>query len=576
MKILIVDDDPKGLYMLKTILKAHGYEIMTAKNGRIALESARANPPDRIISDILMPVMDGYSLCEECKKDSKLKSIPFIFYTATYTDPGDEEYALSLGAERFIVKPVEPEKFIEIMDEVVRTSKSGKSATGQPKIDETAILKGHYERMAKKLEDKMLQLSGANKKLSKSEKKYRALFETAEDAIFVADKTGRFVEVNQAACGSLGYSKEELLRLNIGEIDADSGGYESFWKLWNGQMKHVTFEMNQQRKNGTLLPVEISGTFFTSNGQQISLAIARDITKRKQREEELRKYREHLEDVVKERTRQLEKKAKELERVNIRLQEMDRLKSIFLAGMSHELRTPLNSIMGFTDIMLMGMAGEITEEQRKQLAIVKSSARHLLELISDLLDISRIESEKIELLPAEFGFNEVISEVVEIISPAINEKGLKLIIKVTEGATLFSDRRRIKQVLINLINNAVKFTDSGKITLTAGLSESSKLKVQRKSGFFQLPASDFELHRDWLVISVRDTGIGIKHEDMNKLFQPFQQVNTDSVRIHKGTGLGLYLCKKLVTLLGGDIWAKSKYGSGSEFVFAIPLRNVGI
>ncbi|MBE9572697.1 MAG: hypothetical protein IMF11_18890 [Proteobacteria bacterium] len=273
-------------------------------------------------------------------------------------------------------------------------------------------------------------------------------------------------------------------------------------------------------------------------------------------EEKLKKHCEHLEELVKERTA-----------------ELDRLKSVFLSSsMSHKLKTPLNSIIGFTGMILMGMTGEITEEQRNHLFIVKDSANHLLSLIEDILDISRIEAGKVELSPGEFRLDEVISEVVETISPAINEKGLKLIREVTEGITVFSDKRRIKQVLINLLSNAVKVTDSGKITLTAGLSESSKLKAQRKSGSFQLSASDFELHRDWLVISVRDTGIGIKSENMNKLFQPFQQIDTPPGKTHNGTGLGLHLCKKLVPLLGGDISAKSEYGSGSEFIFIIPLK----
>ncbi len=174
MKILIVDDDPNGLYMLQVMLKGSGYEVFAAENGQAALKSAGTNPPDLIISDILMPVMDGYKLCHEWKKDSELKNIPFVFYTATYTDPRDEKYALSLGAERFIAKPVEPKKFIAIIDEVVRACKSGKyAASGQPIIDETAILKGHYERMAKKLGDKVLELEKANIELKKTEKSLR-------------------------------------------------------------------------------------------------------------------------------------------------------------------------------------------------------------------------------------------------------------------------------------------------------------------------------------------------------------------------------------------------------------------
>jgi len=262
--------------------------------------------------------------------------------------------------------------------------------------------------------------------------------------------------------------------------------------------------------------------------------------------------KEELEKVNKKLKLEIEERArveKELKNANIRLKEADRLKSVFLSGMSHELKTPLNSIIGFTGIMLMGITGEITEEQRNQLSIIKDSAHHLLNLIEDILDISRIEAGKIELSLADFGLDEVIREVVEIISPAINEKELKLIQEVPEGITFVSDKKRIKQVLINLTNNAVKFTDKGNVKIAVKVLKDKMLEMR-----------------------ITDTGIGIKPEDMNKLFQPFQQIETTLGKTHKGTGLGLHLCKELVTLLGGDIWAKSKYGSGSEFTFVIPVK----
>lgn len=271
-------------------------------------------------------------------------------------------------------------------------------------------------------------------------------------------------------------------------------------------------------------------------------------TERKRAEEELRKHREHLEELVKERTSELEEKTAELERANIHLQEADRLKSVFLASMSHELRTPLNSIIGFTGIILMGMVGEISEEQRKQLTMVKNSANHLLSLINDLLDIAKIESGRAELSLEEFRLDDVAREVVETFSPAVSEKGLELLTEMPAGITPFSDRRRMKQVLMNLVGNAIKFTDQGRVKIAA--------RVLREKN---------------LEISITDTGMGIKKEDMNKLFQPFQQIDMSLTKARKGTGLGLHLTKKLAALLGGAIAAKSEYGKGSEFTFTIPL-----
>lgn len=266
-------------------------------------------------------------------------------------------------------------------------------------------------------------------------------------------------------------------------------------------------------------------------------------------EEELRNHQEHLEDLVKNRTSELEEKTLELEQANRRLKEADRLKSIFLASMSHELRTPLNSIIGFTGIILQGMSGEINEEQRKQLTMVKNSSNHLLSLINDLLDISKIESGKVELSLEEFGFNEVVEEVVDAFSPKISEKGLEFSMDIPEGIQLFSDRRRVKQVFMNLVSNAIKFTDQGSVKISGGILKDKILEVR-----------------------VTDTGIGIKKEDLNKLFKPFQQIDASLTKRYEGTGLGLHLTKKLVALLGGNISAKSEYSKGSEFTFTLPLK----
>ncbi|MFB0519208.1 MAG: sensor histidine kinase [Acidobacteriota bacterium] len=247
--------------------------------------------------------------------------------------------------------------------------------------------------------------------------------------------------------------------------------------------------------------------------------------------------------------KKLKQYTEQLEKANILLKEADRLKSIFLASMSHELRTPLNSIIGFTGIILQGMAGELNDEQNKQLTLVKKSAHHLLGLINDLLDISKIESRKVKLSLEEFRLNDAVEEAMEVFLPTLNEKGLELLVEIPEDITFFSDKRRIKQVLMNLVDNSVKFTDQGSLKISAKILKNHKVEVR-----------------------VTDTGIGIKKENMKKLFLPFQQIDMSLTKSHKGTGLGLHLTQKLVNLLGGDISAKSEYGRGSEFTFTLPLK----
>jgi signal transduction histidine kinase/uncharacterized protein YigA (DUF484 family) len=229
-------------------------------------------------------------------------------------------------------------------------------------------------------------------------------------------------------------------------------------------------------------------------------------------------------------------------------QEADHLKSAFLASMSHELRTPLNSIIGFTGIILQGLAGPLNPEQEKQLNMVRDSSRHLLNLINDVLDISKIEAGQLETISEPFDMREALAKVARTMRPMVEKKGLDLVAKVSPAVNqITSDRRRVEQILINLINNAIKFTDQGEVHVES------------------------EISGNWLVTRVVDTGIGIKPEDLGKLFKAFRQIDTGTGRQHEGTGLGLSICKRLVEMLGGKVWVESEWGVGSTFTFTLPI-----
>jgi PAS domain S-box-containing protein len=272
------------------------------------------------------------------------------------------------------------------------------------------------------------------------------------------------------------------------------------------------------------------------------VAIFEDITERKLAELELLEAHRDLEKKVIERTR-------ELSDANERLKELDQLKSLFIASMSHELRTPLNSIIGFTGIMVKGMTGEINPEQKKQLGMVQDSARHLLALINDVIDISKIEAGKIEVNVSTFDLAKVLLEIRNTIATAAAEQGLILNIEISTPVPVASDERRIKQIILNLVSNAIKFSDEGRVDVT----------VQQKA--------------DRVEICVRDTGIGIRQEDLAQLFRPFARVQVPG-RLTEGTGLGLYLSQKLALFLGGNIAVKSELHKGSAFVFSFPVVYV--
>jgi len=287
-----------------------------------------------------------------------------------------------------------------------------------------------------------------------------------------------------------------------------------------------------------------------------------------QAEEELKKHREHLEELVEERTLELAALNKELASTNIKLRELDRLKSMFIASMSHELRTPLNSIIGFTGIILQGLVGEINEEQKKQLAIVKNSAKHLLDLINDVIDLSKIEAGKVELLIEEFDLDLLLREVYETLKVSADKKGLGFSLDMPDALIMQSDRRRIKQVLMNLGSNAVKYTDKGSVNIKVKKMRSSEVP---KDILTQANLTLLSDHENVIEISVDDTGIGIHSQDMGILFTAFGRIHAEGMPIQEGTGLGLYLSNKLAYLLGGTITAESESGKGSKFRFILPM-----
>jgi len=222
--------------------------------------------------------------------------------------------------------------------------------------------------------------------------------------------------------------------------------------------------------------------------------------------------------------------------------------STFLSSMGHELRSPLNSILGFTSLILNDKTSELPDEQREQLTIVYESAKDLLDLINDVMDISKIEAGKIELIPETFLLVDVVNEVISKLEGAVIEKGLQYKVDILPDIQVFQDKQRFTQVLANLVINSITFTNSGIIEITGN-----------KMG------NDIQ-------VSVKDSGIGIKEEDMPGLFEPFAQIYSKLENKPGGTGLELCLCEKVVNLMQGRIWAESEFGNGSVFTFNVPME----
>ncbi len=267
------------------------------------------------------------------------------------------------------------------------------------------------------------------------------------------------------------------------------------------------------------------------------------IDERTVKQDALLKAHDELEVKVEERTR-------EILEANVKLKEMDRMKSMFIASMSHELRTPLNSIMGFTGVMLGGMSGSINARQEDQLNRVYRSSQHLLVMINDIIDISRIEAGKVNVVLEGFLLVDLVEEAVDNIKPGMAKKGLAVELSVHPDLKMYCDRKRLMQCIANLLSNAVKFTESGVVRVEADAMEGV------------------------VTIKVRDTGIGILAKDLSRLFQPFERIASDISIKEGGTGLGLYLTRKLVIeVLRGEIEVESEEGRGSTFKIIIPQNS---
>jgi PAS domain S-box-containing protein len=384
--------------------------------------------------------------------------------------------------------------------------------------------------------------------LKESEERYRALVETSSDWVWEVDANAKYTYADPKVQDILGYAPQEVVGRTPFQLmpEDEARRVEAIFAEITADRRQFSGLINANlHRNGQLVVLETSGVpVFGPDGEFMGYrGMDRDVTHRKQAEEELGRYRDHLEEMIKERTTELIV-AKE------RAEAADRLKSVFLATMSHELRTPLNSIIGFTGILQQELTGPLNEEQKKQLGMVRASGTHLLNLINDVLDISKIEAGQLQVSIETFDLRAVIERVTQAAKPLADKKGVGLEIKIAPDVnSLSSDRRRVEQILLNLLSNAIKFTEKGRIQVTCSL------------------------HGQEVSVSVIDTGIGIKSEDMVLLFKPFQQVQTGATRHFEGTGLGLSICKKLLDLLAGKIAVHSDWGKGSTFSFTLPVER---
>jgi len=524
LRVLLIEDSEIDAQLLLRQLSLAGYEVESRRieDGTQLRNTLNQANWDLVVCDHRLPQMDpmdALALVQSSGRD-----IPFIMVSGKIGMETAVEM-MKRGAHDFIEKH-EIARFV-------------------PAVERELVEARRRQELRALVEEQ----TRSRLALKASEERYREIYQTTSDIVagIDVDEAGHFVLAHWnsttsqllglPSCLSESRPPYELLPPSV------SQEIERLLSVCLSTGANLTTDLCVHLRTG---PLHLATNFHPVKDEQGRIRriimVARDITERKRNEEALRGAHAELELRVAERTH-------ELRLANERLRELDRLKSEFLATMSHELRTPLNAIIGFTSLVKDGIAGPVNQEQVRQLGMVYSASKHLLGLINDLLDVSCIEAGRISLDQEPFDFAQVTAEAIAQLKPQTLAKRLALRPQLPVGALpLIGDRRRCLQVLLNLIHNAIKFTEKGQVSVNVR-SDATRIHVD-----------------------VVDTGTGIRPELMDNIFEAFRQGDGSARRSHDGTGLGLYLCRKLLTLMGGDISVHSVVAQGTQVSFSVPRQ----
>jgi signal transduction histidine kinase/DNA-binding response OmpR family regulator len=588
-KCLVVEDQPQDLYLLKSVLEGNGFEVETAVNGQEALAKAHLQPPDLIISDILMPVMDGFTLCHSWMQDEQLRHIPFVFYSATYTDTKDEALAYSLGAVRFIAKPMEPDKLMMIINEIVNDFSSGSLVSNVVSTeDEPVFLKKYNERLIQRLEQKMLMLEEANQHL-------KALYWASSHLVIVRPIRELVTHALNVVLKTLHYASANYFLFDeaLGEfrllaaVDANELSDDAFADL----QRHLIFQLGEERglvglvgqtRQALILPDPVKDTrwipvdktirsalfipvlyedqllgvtsFFGKKPNMFTGNHIRDVTtlinnlavavENARLYSAQKNYANQLEEQVAMRTAEL---VEALERAKA----ADKLKSQFVSDINHELRTPLSNIKLYLGLLDQGRQ----ENQERYKIILHRETDRLQLLMEELLDLSQLDQDKTKLHLTKTDLNQLIGRLIADRGQMAPEKSITIDFEAEPNfPAVMADSQLLFQVTANLLTNAINYTPSG-----------GAITIRTETAVAQ--------NETWATISISDTGPGISDEEKSRLFQRFYRGETGRNSGVPGTGLGLAICREIIDRHNGSISIESTVGQGSTFTIWLPSAN---
>ncbi|HEY6828641.1 MAG TPA: ATP-binding protein [Gemmatimonadaceae bacterium] len=535
--ILVVDDRPENLLALEAILEPLGQHIVRASSGEDALRCLLEREFALILLDVQMPNMNGFETARLIKSRERTRFVPIIFLTAISKDAEYVFRGYSVGAVDYMFKPFQPEILRSKVQVFVELYRQQRRLTEQ-------------EQRLREAERQDLELRHMREMLQ-SEARFSEIVRSAMDAIVLFDADGRISLLNGTAERMFGTTAADAIGSSIAAFFPQATPENLLERICSaaeraragGETAEAPHAFVARRANAETFPIEASVSCLDLPMGRTYTLIARDISERVRQQDALEKQATSLADSA----RELKELNNELSRRQLELERAMTARSRFYASMSHELRTPINAVLGYSTLLLERIYGPLNEKQAEGIERTQKAARHLLELVNDVLDLSKIEAGKIELRLQPVEFPSLIEDLFVTVRPLADEHGSALTLdhRSDDPVRVISDPRRLRQILLNLLSNAIKF----------GCGKPIQVITE--------PADD-----GGVTIHVIDQGEGISETDQERIFQEFVQLG--KTQLQDGTGLGLPISRRLAELLHGSLTVESRLGEGSTFRLSLP------